>query len=161
MDVKNQFVSGNIAMMVNGPWQVPTMREEAPNLNWDIAAIPRDARFATGMGGENWAIINNENVDASLTFIKWVTQADVVKSYIDQFGYIASRADVAAGQFTGDATMKKFTEIMQYAMPRGPHARWPEISDAISLSFNEVITDRATPAQAAAKAQTTIDSIVK
>ncbi len=161
MDVKNQFVSGNIAMMVNGLWQLPTMREEAPNLNWDVAAIPRDARFATGMGGENWAIINNENVDASLTFVKWITSPDIVRSYIDRFGYIASRRDVASGQFTNDPTAKKFADMMQYAFPRGPHARWPEISDAISLSFNEVITGRAAPAQAAAKAQSTIDSIVK
>jgi multiple sugar transport system substrate-binding protein len=161
MDVKNQFVSGNIAMMINGLWQVPTMREEAPNLNWDVAVIPRDARFATGMGGENWAVINNENTAASLEFIKWITSPDVVKSYVDRFGYIAPRKDVAAGQFSGDVIGKKFADMMQYALPRGPHARWPEISDAISLAFNEVITKKGTPAQAAAKAQATIDDIVK
>lgn len=161
MDTKNQFVSGNIAMMLNGPWQIPIMREEAPNLNWDVAVIPRDARSASGLGGENWGIINNENIEASLVFINWVTTPDVVKSYIDGFGYIASRADVAAGQFANDAIMKKFADMMQYALPRGPHARWPEISDAISLAFNEVITNSGTPAQAAAKAQTTIDSIVR
>lgn len=32
-DVMNQFISGNVAMMVNGPWQIPTMRDEAPDLN--------------------------------------------------------------------------------------------------------------------------------
>jgi multiple sugar transport system substrate-binding protein len=159
--VKNQFASGNVAMMVNGPWQIPPLRTEAPNLNWDVVLIPRDAKFASVLGGENWAVINNENTASSLEFIKWVTSPDAVRSYIDRFGYIAARKDVAAGQFSGDVVMKKFTDELQYALPRGPHARWPEISDAISLAFNEVITKRGTPAQAAAKAQATIDGIVK
>ena len=160
-DVKNQFVSGNLAMMINGPWQVPPMRSEAPNLKWDVALIPKDAKSASVLGGENWAIINNANVTASLEFIRHVTTPNAVKRTVDPFGYIAARRDVASGQFAGDLVMQQFTEELQYAQPRGPHARWPEISDAISLAFNEVITQRASPAQAAAKAQAVIDGIVK
>jgi len=160
-DVNNQFIAGNIAMMVNGPWQIPTIRKEAPNLNWDVALIPRDAKFASVLGGENWAIINNDNAAASIEFIKYMSSPAVVRSYISEFGYIAARKDVATTQFQANDVMMKFTDQLQYANPRGPHARWPEISDAISLAFNEVITQAATPAQAAAKAQGTIDRIVR
>lgn len=160
-DVMNQFISGNVAMMVNGPWQIPTMREQAPDLNWNVTLIPKDAEYASVLGGENFGIIDNENTDASLDFIKFVTSEEKTKSYIDKFGYIAARKDVAETQFADDAQMKKFTEQMTYAQPRGPHASWPEISDAISLAFNEAITESATPAEAAAKAQAAIDSIVK
>ena len=59
-----------------------------------------------------------------------------------------------------DETMQKFTEEMQYAQPRGPHAQWPEISDALSLAVNESITGTSAPADAAAKAQSTIDGIL-
>ncbi len=160
-DVMNQFISGNVAMMVNGPWQVPTMRENAPDLAWNVGLIPMDTQYASVLGGENFAVINNENVDASLDFLAYATDAEQVAGYIDDFGYIAARKDVAENQFTDDAIMQKFTEQMQYAQPRGPHPRWPEISDAISLAFNEAITETATPEDAAAKAQATIDSIVK
>ena len=57
--------------------------------------------------------------------------------------------------------MNKFTEQMEYALPRGPHANWPEISDAISLAFNEAITEMSSPAEAAQKAQKTIDEVIK
>jgi multiple sugar transport system substrate-binding protein len=57
--------------------------------------------------------------------------------------------------------MMKFTEQMQYAQPRGPHARWPEISNAISLAFNEAITGFSTIQNSAAKAQNTIDGILR
>jgi multiple sugar transport system substrate-binding protein len=160
-DVMNQFISGNLAMMVNGPWQVPTMRSSAPGLNWDVALIPRDAKSASVLGGENFAVINNDNVAASLDFLKYATSAEKVASYIDLFGYIAARKDVAEKQFAGDTVMQKFSEQLQYAQPRGPHPRWPEISDAISLAFNEAITNTGTPTSAAAKAQASIDRIVK
>ena len=159
-DVMNQFISGNIAMMVNGPWQVPTMREQAPDLNWDVALLPKDAEYASCLGGENFGVIDGDNVDAALDFLQFATSKDEVASYIDDFGYIAARKDVAEGQFTDDETMQKFTEEMQYAQPRGPHAQWPEISDALSLAVNESITGTSTPADAAAKAQSTIDGIL-
>lgn len=160
-DIMNQFISGNLAMMINGPWQVPTMRNEAPDLNWNVAIIPMDKVPASVLGGENFAIINNENVDASLKFLLFAVDAERVKGYIGKFGYISSRKDVAETQFEDDAIMKMFAEQMKYAYPRGPHSRWPEISDAISTAFNEVITGVADPATAAAKAQATIDSILK
>ena len=159
-DVMNQFISGNIAMMVNGPWQVPTMREQAPDLNWDVTLLPKDAEYASCLGGENFGVIDGDNVDAALDFLQFATSKDEVASYIDDFGYIAARKDVAEGQFTDDETMQKFTEEMQYAQPRGPHAQWPEISDALSLAVNESITGTSTPSDAAAKAQSTIDGIL-
>ena len=159
-DVMNQFISGNIAMMVNGPWQVPTMREQAPDLNWDVTLLPKDAEYASCLGGENFGVIDGDNVDAALDFLQFATSKDEVASYIDDFGYIAARKDVAEGQFTDDETMQKFTEEMQYAQPRGPHAQWPEISDGLSLAVNESITGTSTPADAAAKAQSTIDGIL-
>lgn len=160
-DVMNQFISGNLAMMVNGPWQVPTMRAEVPDLNWNVALLPKDAENASVLGGENFAIINNDNADAALAFVQFATSADMVKGYIDTFGYIASRQDVASTQFADDEIMKKFAEEMQYAQPRGPHPRWPEISNAISTAFSEVLTETSDPATAAQKAQDTIDGIIQ
>ena len=160
-DVMNQFISGNLAMMVNGPWQVPTMRAEAPNLKWNVSLIPKDAQNASVLGGENFGVVAGDNVDAAVKFLLFATAPAEVAKYIDEFGYISARKDVAAGQFSDDALMKKFTDQMQYAQPRGPHAQWPEISDAISLAFNEVITQASSPADAAKKAQTTIDGIIK
>jgi len=164
-DVMNQFISGNLAMMVNGPWQIPTMRQQAPNLKWNVALLPVGKKPASDLGGENFAVVKGPNVDEALTFLKFVAAPAEMKTYINAFGYIASRKDVAAVQFTSDPLNdpinKVFVQQMAVAQPRGPHPRWPEISDAISLAFNEAMTGVAMPAAAAAKAQKTIDAIVK
>ena len=159
-DVMNQFISGNLAMMVNGPWQVPTMRQQAPNLKWNVVQLPVGAKPASDLGGENFGVVKGDKVDEAIAFLKFVASPAEMKSYINDFGYIASRKDVAATQFTDDPVMKVFAAQMASAKPRGPHPRWPEISDALSLAMNESITGVATPEAAAAKAQKTIDAIV-
>ena len=160
-DVMNQFISGNLAMMVNGPWQVPTMRQQAPNLKWNVVLLPVGARPASDLGGENFGVVKGDNVEEAISFLKFVASPAEMKTYINDFGYIASRKDVAATQFANDPVMKVFAAQMASAKPRGPHPRWPEISDALSLAMNESITGIAAPEAAAAKAQKTIDAIVK
>ena len=160
-DVMNQFISGNVAMMINGPWQIPTMKQEAPDLNWNVALIPKDSEYASVLGGENYAVISGGNEEGALSFLEYATAEEQVKFMMDSMGYISADKNIAATQFTDeDAAMKTFTEELNYAKPRGPHADWPSISDAISLAFNQVITGEAEPAKAASDAQATIDSII-
>ena len=162
-DVMNQFISGNVAMMINGPWQIPTMRAEAPDLNWDVTLIPMDAQYASVIGGENYAVIAGGNEDGALDFLKFATQEEQVNFMMTQMGTISADKNIADKQFSSeeDAIYKKFVEQMDYAQARGPLPEWPEVSDAISLAFNSVITGASTPEDAAAEAQATIDSIVQ
>ena len=160
-DVMNQFISGNVAMMENGPWQIPTMQSEAPDLNWKVTLIPKDSEYASVLGGENYAVINGRNVDGALDFLTYATSEEKVKFMMEKFGYISADKTIAEGQFEADSPYQPFVEELNYAMPRGPLAEWPSVSDAISLAFNQVITGTATPEDAAAEAQATIDGIVK
>lgn len=159
-DTMHQFIAGNLAMMINGTWQVPTMRNEVPDLNWNVAPIPMDAQQASGLGGENYAVIAGGNEEGAIKFLEYATSDETCKYMMDAMGYISSDSTIAEGQFAGDAVYEAFVEEMNYANARGPLPEWPEISDAISLAFNEVMTGAATPEDAAAKAQTTIDGIL-
>lgn len=159
-DTMNQFISGNLAMMINGTWQVPTMREQVPDLNWDVAPIPMDKQQASGLGGENYSVIAGGNEEAAIEFLKYATQKDQSLAMMKAMGYISPDSTVAKDQFAGDSVYEAFVEEMQYANARGPLAEWPEISNAISLAFNEVMTGASAPEDAAAKAQTTIDGIL-
>ena len=160
-DVMNQFIAGNVAMMENGPWQIPTMQSEAPDLNWKVTLIPKDTEYSSVLGGENYAVINGGNVEGALDFLTYATSEEQVKFMMDKFGYISADKNIAANQFEADSPYQPFVEELNYAMPRGPLAEWPSVSDAISLAFNQVITGTATPQDAAAEAQATIDGIVQ
>lgn len=158
-DTMNQFVSGNLAMMLNGTWQIPTMREEA-TINWNVAPIPKDVYETSGLGGENYAVIAGGNEEAAIDFLKFATSEENCLYLMDHMGYISSDKTIAAKQFEGDDVYKVFVDQLQYAQARGPLPEWPDVSDAIALAFNKVITGEATPSDAANEAQATIDSIV-
>ena len=159
-DVMNQFISGNVAMMVNGPWQIPTMQKEAPELNWKVTLIPKDSEYASCLGGENYAVIKGGNTEGALDFLNYATSEEQVKYLMSEFGYISANQTIAESQFEADSPYQPFVEELKYAQSRGPLADWPSVSDAISLAYNEVMTGTATPEAAAEKAQTTIDGIV-
>ena len=160
-DVMSQFSAGNIAMMVNGPWQIPPMQENAPDLNWKVTLIPKDQEFASVLGGENYAVVKGGNTEGALDFLKYATEKEQVEKIMEKFGYISADQNIATTQFAEDSPYQAFVEQLKYAKPRGPHAEWPSISDAISLAFNEVMTGTATPEEAGEKAQATIDGIIK
>jgi len=160
-DVMNQFISGNVAMMINGPWQIPTMQAEAPDLNWKVTLIPKESEYASVLGGENYAVIKGRNTEGALDFLAYATTDEQVKFLMDSFGYISADQTIAETQFEEGSPYQPFVEQMQYAQPRGPLAKWPNVSDAISLAFNGVMMGVATPEEAAANAQATIDGILK
>lgn len=159
-DVMNQFISGNVAMMVNGPWQIPTMKKEAPDLNWNVTLIPKEKENASCLGGENYAVIKGGNEEGALDFLKYATEKEQVEYLMNAFGYISADKTIAEAQFGDDPVMQKFTEQLNYAKARGPLAEWPEVSDAISLAFNQVMTGEVQPEEAAQAAQKTIDGVV-
>lgn len=161
-DVLKQFQAGKVAMMINGPWQIPTLKKDSPDLKWNVALAPKDKQFSSVLGGENFGVVNGKNVDASVKFLMYAVDAENVKGYIGKFGYIPSRKDAAADkQFTEDPIMKVFAEEMQYAQPRGPHPKWPELSNAISTALQETLTLSKAPDAAAKDAQAKIDKIAK
>lgn len=159
-DTMNQFISGNLAMMINGTWQVPTMRSEVPDLNWNVAPIPMDQQQASGLGGENYAVIAGGNEEGAIKFLEYATEEETCLYMMNTMGYISSNSVIAENQFKGDSVYEEFVKEMNYANARGPLPEWPDISDAISLAFNEVMTGASTPEDAAAKAQKTIDGII-
>lgn len=159
-DVLKQFIAGRVAMMINGPWQIPELQSQAPDLKYGVALIPRDQVHASVLGGENIGVINGDKVDAAVQFLKYFAQPEVMKPFIEDFGNFPPRKDVADDPaWTEDPIQSVFSENMQYAMPRGPSPHWPELSNAISLALNKSLTEHSSPEASAQEAQVTINDI--
>lgn len=161
-DVLKQFQAKKVAMMLNGPWQVPSLQKDSPDLKWKVVLTPKDKQFSSVLGGENWGVVNGKNVDSAVKFLMYAVKPELIKDYIGKFGYLPARKDAAADkQFTDDPVTKVFADELQYAMPRGPHPKWPEVSNALSTALQETLTLSKTPEAAAKDAQAKIDKIAK
>ena len=150
-DANQQFMNGKAAMQINGPWNVPNIERDAPDLNWGVALIPKDVKYASVLGGENFGICANPtDREAAFAFLSWFHSEEVLADWCIDTGKFAPRSDsIQLKEFwTVDPVFSVFGEALQYAMPRGPHPRWPEISDAMSTAFHEVYTGARSPQDA-------------
>lgn len=161
-DAQKQFSSEKVAMFQGGPWMVAQIEQDNPNLDFGVATIPIDQQEASVLGGENLGIISgSKNIDAAWEFLKYIGDFDVMREFIGQTGFFPPRSDVAAQkEWTEDPIKSVFAEQMQSAMPRGPHPKWPEISEAIYTALQEIEVGQATPKDALDAAQAKIDNIM-
>jgi len=161
-DVEKQFAAGKLAMMVNGPWNIPAVNSDAPDLKWNVVKIPKDKVFSSVLGGENFGVVKGKNVEAACKFLQFVGSPQIMKEYEVKFNMFPPRQDVATDSaWTNDPIMQVFMDEMKYAMPRGPHPKWPEISNAMSTALQEVLTQAKTPTQAAKAAQAKVVEVLK
>ena len=161
-DVNNQFMSGAIAMQFNGPWQLPGIAANAPDLNYGVALLPAgDSGTASGLGGENLAVVNGDNVAGAVEFLYYYNQPEVMIAAQKIYGAFPSRSDAAADEYwTADPVQATFIEQLNTAVARGPHPSWPSISEALYTMLQEVVIGTKTPADACAAAQAKIDAIL-
>jgi len=161
-DVKDQFVAGQAAMMINGPWQIPVMKQDAPNLKWDVVTLPVDKQGASILGGENYSIIKGgKNVDTCWDYLTWTQKPENLLPYLTSAGKLPSRQDLADDTaFTGDPIIKVFVEQLKVAKARAYGDKYPEISSAIQDAIQAAVSGQTDVASALKKAQLTITPLL-
>ncbi len=129
-DVLGQFQNGKAAMMVNGPWQIPTLRNDSPDLKWDVATLPEEKQGASILGGENMAIVKDtKSLDAAWELMMWRQEPDNLRNTWSRPA--SCRAWLRWRQtksWTSDPVIKVFMDQLKVAKPRAYGPKYPEIS---------------------------------
>lgn len=163
-DVNNNFMAGNLAMQQNGPWQIPGIEANAPDLNYGVTVLPKkdaDSEQATSiLGGENMGVVNKDDTSGAEAFLKYYDQTDVIVDAMKQYGSYPPKTEAAKDSYwTDDPIQKAFLTQIDTSIPRGPSAAWPSYSSAIQTGFQEVMTSAKTPEQAAKDTQAAVDAV--
>ena len=163
-DVNNNFMAGNLAMQQNGPWQIPGIEANAPDLNYGVTVLPKkdaDSDQATSiLGGENMGVVNKDDTSGAEAFLKYYDQTDVMVDAMKQYGSYPPKTEAAKDSYwTDDPIQKAFLTQIDTSIPRGPSASWPSYSSAIQTGFQEVMTSAKTPEQAAKDTQAAVDAV--
>lgn len=163
-DVNNNFMAGNLAMQQNGPWQIPGIEANAPDLNYGVTVLPKkdaDSEQATSiLGGENMGVVNKDDTSGAEAFLKYYDQTDVMVDAMKQYGSYPPKTEAAKDSYwTDNPIQKAFLTQIDTSIPRGPSAAWPSYSSAIQTGFQEVMTSAKTPEQAAKDTQAAVDAV--
>jgi multiple sugar transport system substrate-binding protein len=88
------FASQYIAMVMNGPWDLPRFRNL--DFDWGVAPLPQGpAGAATYFDGEHLAIFRrSQHPEAAWTFVKWMLRPDVQAFFSERSGYLPVRRSV-------------------------------------------------------------------
>lgn len=163
-DVNNNFMAGNIAMQQNGPWQIPGIEANAPDLNYGVTTLPKydaESGQATSiLGGENMGVVNQEDMAGAVAFLKYYDQTDVMVEAMKQYGSFPPKTEAAQDSYwLDDPIQAAFITQLETSIPRGPSASWPSYSAAIQTGFQEIMTSTKTPEQAAVDVQAAVDAV--
>jgi multiple sugar transport system substrate-binding protein len=161
-DVLGQFQNGNAAMMINGPWQIPVLQQDSPDLEWNVSVLPMQAQAASILGGENYSItVASENVDAAWELLTWTQEPENLKPYLTEAGKLPSRADLAEDPYwTEDPILSVFIEQLKVAKPRAYGEHYPEISNAIQQAIQGAVSGQTEVDAALATAQAAITPLL-
>lgn len=163
-DVNNNFMAGNLAMQQNGPWQIPGIEQNAPEINYGVTTLPKkdaDSKQATSiLGGENLGVVKKDDMEGAIAFLKYYDQTQVMVDAMKAYGSFPPKTEAAKDTYwTEDPIQAAFITQLDTSIPRGPSASWPSYSAAIQKGFQEVMTSAKTPEQAAKDTQAAVDAV--
>lgn len=120
------FASQHLAMVLDGPWNLPRYRE-MKNVDWAVAPLPAGpAKRATYLAGEHLAIFKqSKHPQAAWTFVRWILQPETQAMFSMKSGYLPVRRSVLHRQdyqnfLANDPALKAFVDQMQWGQGRQP-----------------------------------------
>ena len=146
-DIARKFAQGKIAMMENGPW-VFSMLDEA-DISYGLAPLPKGARFAVILGGENLGVLKGKNVDGSMAFIRYCMKEGGIDRFCRTAQILPSRIESAEKYLEENPQMAVIAEQMEVALPRTEIEGWNSYSGKITSAFAQMLEGKLTPEQAA------------
>ncbi|WP_345574652.1 sugar ABC transporter substrate-binding protein [Streptomyces prasinosporus] len=149
-DVNDQFMAGNAAMMINGPWQVETLNTKE-SLHWGIAQIPvpeAGAESVGPLGGAVLTVPRTGDAERERTAGRIVA---CLASEREQLTYALNSWMVPANEKAAAKWRERVPELDaladQVAAARSRTARlgagWPGVSLALQSAFQSALTGQS------------------
>ncbi|MFD0745994.1 ABC transporter substrate-binding protein [Phytohabitans flavus] len=159
-DIGTEFGQQRAAMMINGPFMVPTLKKDAPDLKWGVAQLPKDVAAASCLGGENYMIIKGGNVDGAWKLLEWTQKPENLVEYLKATGGLPSRSDIAGDAAWADEVSQVFAEQLKVARPRAYGTKYPEIATAVTTAIQSALSGTAPVDKALSTAATAVKPLL-
>lgn len=157
-DVNDQFIAGKAAMMLNGPWQIPSL--DKAKINYGVVPFPINKPGQTSvapLGGEAWTVPqtgDKTKMGKAAELVKCMNSDANQLLRGKQGGVVPTKLALAAQFKKEDPEMAGFVDPVAHARARtgklGP--KWPDTAKIIYTGMQQVLTGQASPQDAMAKA---------
>lgn len=142
-DVQNLFKQGKVGMMITAPFLSNQIKDEAPDLQYGVTAIPAGPDGDRGTYGVTDSIIMFENSkvkDTAWKFLDMLFTTEWREKFTAGEGFLPVNREVAATPaFADNADLKEFTALLPDARFAPVITGWEEIaaktSDAVQRIY--------------------------
>jgi multiple sugar transport system substrate-binding protein len=167
-----QFIDGKAAMMVNGPWNFPTMNQNKLFYGKQFGIVPVPVRVPgqhviVPLGGEDWMISGSGGSDAqqmAFAYIKGMQTPAIELKLAKLFGYLPAKPAVAK-KYLQQAGPQWSVYINQtlFAHPRtlGLGVKYPKISQTVWTAIQAGLSGSKSVPDALKTAESQISTILK
>jgi multiple sugar transport system substrate-binding protein len=167
-----QFIDGKAAMMVNGPWNFPTLNQSKLYYGKQFGIVPVPTRVAgqhviVPLGGEDWMVSKSGGTAAqqmAFQYIQGMQTPAMELKLAKLFGYLPGKPAVAKTYLQqAGPEWKVYIDQTLYAHPRtlGLGTKYPKISQAVWTAIQAGLSGSASVQDALNTAQSQIQSILK
>ena len=151
-DLTNAWTSGRAAMMINGSWETPNIRDAKLSFKWTIGPLPKDKDSISILGGENLALGNGPHQEEAWRFVQWLSEPTRLLGFIHARGQLPNRIDLI-DEKSADDLDKVFYEAIRTAKARAYGPNYPKMSQILYTAFQRVVTGAGQPEQVANETQ--------
>ena len=167
-----QFIDGKAAMMVNGPWNFPTMNQSKLFYGQQFGIVPVPVNspgqhVIVPLGGEDWMVSKSGGTEAqqmAFAYINGMQTAAMELKLAKLFGYLPAKVTVAK-TYVKQAGPEWSVYVNQtlYAHPRtlGLGVKYPKISQAVWTAIQAALSGSKPVQGALNTAQSQISAILK
>ena len=167
-----QFIDGKAAMMVNGPWNFPTMNQSKLFYGKQFGIVPVPVRVpgqhvVVPLGGEDWMISksgDSATQQMAFEYIKGMQTPAMELKLAKLFGYLPGKVAVAK-VYVKQAGPEWNVYVNQtlFAHPRtlGLGVKYPKISQAVWTAIQAALSGSKSVPDALNSAQSQIKTILK
>lgn len=146
------FASGRLAMIMDGPWDLPRFRTMQAGA-WSVAPLPAGpAGSATYIAGEQLVIFRQSKIpDEAWAFLRWVTEPRIQARFSQTSGYLPVRRSVLDMKeyqefLKRDDAMRVFVEQMRVGRARMMVDRhWVEINRLLAEAIEKATLGNGDP----------------
>lgn len=149
-DLETAFVEGKMGMVITGPWLATRLKNEAPNLEYGLSAIPYETT-ATTLAAQDTLILfkQAENKEAAWKFVEFLYADEYRLKYALGDGVLPEKISVAAdSQITENLAYNFFMEKLPTGRFEPLNVRSADISNVVAQSLqsayrNEISIEEA------------------
>lgn len=156
-EVRDQFMAGNAAMMVNGTWQLNTLDESG--IPYAVVPIPAQdgGDAASPLGGEFINIVQNDDeakAAAAGKFVNCFVERENLTGWLEGQTYVSPYADQAAEQAASDARLTPWVSAIAAARSRTEDlgSSYATVATHLGEALSGSVAGQSSPADALANA---------